>query len=56
MLAGETVSVKTDKFLSDSGWNIISRDAYISFHAFAVKEVLMKLKRKAADLWGKTGW
>lgn len=38
MLAGETVSVKIDKLLSDSGWNIISRDAYIPFHVLEVKK------------------
>ena len=42
MLPEEKARVKIDKQLTDSGWNIVSRDEYIPNLSLAVKEALMQ--------------
>ena len=41
MLPEEKARVKIDKQLTDSGWNIVSRDEYIPNLSLAVKEVII---------------
>ena len=41
LLPEQLARIKIDKQLTEAGWDIVTREEYVPFHAQAVKEALM---------------